>query len=100
MSSQGIPEVEISLIPPSKGRTIASLSRSNIIVPTRSITNVVDKLIRASPIVLVGMFAVLGLREGEVALAGRFELRQLVDLVLRQQATVVIADVAVTASAV
>lgn len=100
MSSKGILEEEIGLIPPSKGRTIASLSGSNIKIPAGSITDIMYKLIRPSPIVLIGVLAIFGLGEGEVAFAGWLELGQLVDLVLCQEAPVVVADVGVATSAV
>jgi hypothetical protein len=45
MSSKGIFEVEISLIPPSKWGAIASLGGSHIMIPARSITDIMDKLI-------------------------------------------------------
>ena len=100
MSSQGIFEVEISLVPPSKRDAIASLGGSNIIVPTGSITDIVNKLIRASSIILVGVFAILGLREGEVAFTRWFELSQLVDLVFGEQTAIVVADVGVATCSV
>ena len=51
-------------------------------------------------VVLVGVFAVLGVGEGEVALPWRLELGGPVDEVFGEKAAVVVADVGVSAAAV
>ncbi len=100
MSSKGIFEIEISLIPPPEGGAIASLCRPNIKISAGSVTNIVYELIGAASVIFIGVFTVFGLREGEVAFARRAELCELMDLVLGEEAAVMVADVGVPSCAV
>ena len=59
-----------------------------------------DKFIRTSLVVFVGVFAVLGLGEGELFLFRGFELGHLVDAVFGEESSVVVPDVGVSASAI
>ena len=61
--------------------TIPSVSQPHIVISARAVTDVVNKFIRTSLVVIIGMLSVLGLRESEVTLSGSFELRHLVDAV-------------------
>lgn len=80
--SEGVLEVEVGLLAPVEGVAVAALSRPHVVVPARAVADVVHELVGATLVVLEGVLPVLGVREGEVALTGRLELRQLVDLVL------------------
>jgi hypothetical protein len=100
VASESVLEVEISLISPPEGMTITALSGSNIIISTRSIANIMDELIWSTLAVFIGMFAVLALREGKIALSRLLELDELVDFILGKQAAIVVADVTVTSSTV
>lgn len=59
-----------------------------------------DEFIRTSFVVFVGVFAVLGLGEGELFLFGGFELGHFVDAVLGEESSVMVPDVGVPASAI
>ncbi len=61
--------------------TIPTLCTADVEIPTGAITDVVNELIGCASVVLIGMFAVLGMGEGEVAFAGRLELDEFVDAV-------------------
>lgn len=80
--SEGALKIKISLIPPSMRVAIASLIIAHIVVPSRSITDIMDKLIRPASLILIGMPSILRMGEGEIALAGRLELDEPVDAVL------------------
>ena len=100
VASESILEKEICFVSPPKWRAVASFSRSHIKISAGAVTDIMNKLVGSSPVVLEGVFAVLGLREGEVPFSGRLEASELVDLVLGQQSAVVVSDVGVAASAV
>ncbi len=98
--SESVPEEELGLIPPSMRFAIASVSQRHIEVPPRPVTHIMHELIGASVVVLKRVFPVLGVREGEIAFAGRFELGGFVDEVFGEETAVVVADVGVSARSV
>jgi hypothetical protein len=79
---------------------VASVGQSHVKIAAGAVADVVYEFVGAASVVLEGVFAVLGVREGKVALAGGLELGGLVDEVFGHEASVVVADVAVSASAV
>lgn len=100
MSSEGVPEIKLCLVSPPERRAVAALSSPNIKISAGAVADIVDELIGPALAVLVGVSAVLGLREGEVALSLRFGHAQLMNFVLGEQSSVVVADVGVPACAV
>lgn len=100
VSSEGVPEVKLSLIPPPERRTVAALSSPHIKISAGAVTDIMNKLIGSALAVVMGVSAVFSLREGEVALSLRFGHAQLVNFVLGKQSSVVIADVSVPACSV
>lgn len=93
-------EVVVSFIAPLEGITVASFGRANIKISAWAITDIVHKLIATSFVVLIGMFAVLGLWEGEVPLSWSFELCEFVNFILGEETAIVIADVCVSSGSI
>lgn len=74
VASEGVSEKEFSLVSPAVGIAIASIGQGHIEIPTWAVTDIMYKLIRASFVVLKGVFAVFGVWKGEIAFSWLFEL--------------------------
>jgi hypothetical protein len=64
------------------GIAVSPVGEGNVEIAAGAIADVVNEFVRTALVVFVGMAAVLGVREGEVALTRLFELGLLMDEVL------------------
>lgn len=100
IASESVAKVMLGLVAPAVGVTVASFCQSDVEISSRAIADVVYEFVGSACVVVIGMFAVLGLAEGEFTFMGSLELGQFMDAVFGEESSVVISDVGVPACSV